>query len=252
MCRVSDYALICSEDRPNPQAFLKHIFAPVVTFTFFWFSKVSQSLPPVHLHFHHFSHKEQTQQIKWTHQVTFAVKQINCQTEKPERSRDAENKWKHLALPDFGTPIGNVRGSFDFLCLLPSPCPGQALLISVEWEVGFGWGVASWLLLRQTNTYHSLHSPPLFLHCPGVLTTMARQPHMAQRSPPCPCDFLVSHCTVAWFPRYHKQWPWKWFCARTVTLGQQPWDCYLGTKNIVKATRCQNKLRKHIQKKAAF
>lgn len=55
---------------------LKHssdVFAPVVTFTFFRPSKVSQSLPPVCLHFHHFSHKEQTQQIKWAHQVTFAL-----------------------------------------------------------------------------------------------------------------------------------------------------------------------------------
>lgn len=61
MCGVTDYTLTFSKDLPNPQAFLKHVFASVVTFTFFLSPKVSQSLPPVHLHPHCFFLKEQTQ-----------------------------------------------------------------------------------------------------------------------------------------------------------------------------------------------
>lgn len=61
MYRVTDYTFIFSKDLPNPQTFLKRVFAPVVTFAFFLPTKVSKSLLPVRLHLHHFSPKEQTQ-----------------------------------------------------------------------------------------------------------------------------------------------------------------------------------------------
>lgn len=83
----------------------------------------------------------------------------------------------------------------------------------------------SFLATAQTNQQLSLPAQPTPVPTlPRVLTTMARQPHMAQRSPPCPHGSLVSHCSVAWLSRY------LWTATQTVALasgfvpGQLPWD----------------------------
>lgn len=82
------------------------------------------------------------------------------------RGRDAENKLRHAALPDFATPRGNVKDSFDFFCLLHSPCPGQVLFILLEWDVWLEWGAASRPLFSQISSYCSLPSPALPYPCP--------------------------------------------------------------------------------------
>lgn len=175
------------------------------------------------------------------------------------RGRDAENKLRHAALPDFATPRGNVKDSFDFFCLLHSPCPGQVLFILLEWDVWLEWGAASRPLFSQISSCPALH-------CPTPVPALPRGAHHKGQTALRGTEVTSTPPWLPGVPLYHglahkvplnshtSSGLGKWYCARTVTLGRQPWDCHLGTKNVSKAFDQMSKqaAKTHSGKKASF
>lgn len=76
---------------------------------------------------------------------------VSLQTER----REAENT---LAFPDFVTPRRNVKGSFDFLCPLPTPCPGTGLF-HFHGVGGMAWVGGSVLPTPWPAHGHHAHCP---------------------------------------------------------------------------------------------
>lgn len=189
-----------------------------------------------------------------------------------ERSREAQNTLRCLVFPDFGIPRRNVKGSFDFLCPLPTPCPGTARFISMGWEVWLGWGATSYPLLSQTmaitlTTHPSLPPPSFRAACrngqPALHGTEVNI--MSPWLPGAPLGhglahkvLLNSHATVdlrkCFYARTVASGLLLWDChIGTVALGLSPWDCHIETVTLGPRTSprppdfktsCKNTFRK--------
>ena len=139
--------------------------------------------------------------------------------------REAENTLEPLAVPDFGTPRRTAKGSFDFLCPLPTPCPGTG---SFHFRGMGGMALVGGSTPPTPQPAHSHHA-----HCPAHLPT---QRSAQGCSPKWPATLVRDrvHAVSLWLLLPHRATTWLLSCCSTVmpllTLGSffmprlSPWD----------------------------